>query len=254
MAINEVFPNPTVKRVIFQVRFPNLFYMESRMGDFQLKVMQDFPTSSLTINRQMLIAQGTSFDELGKSNPDALPPEVEKIWNFASPTGVELHVKSDSMDLSSTVHKTYNNPASDIRFRDSIKKAVDALLGVVAIPMFSRVGLRYIDDCPVPALENVTYRDYYNTTLALDRFGLPDVGEITHSAVVRRGGHSVRVREDLRFKDGKPCLTLDFDAFSASVPSATCMDVTDALHDLVIAEYEKTLREPVLHIMRQPRP
>ena len=33
MPIHEVFPSPTVKQVIFQVRFPNLFYLESRMGE-----------------------------------------------------------------------------------------------------------------------------------------------------------------------------------------------------------------------------
>ena len=31
MAINEVFPNPTVKKVIFQIRFPNLFFIESKI-------------------------------------------------------------------------------------------------------------------------------------------------------------------------------------------------------------------------------
>jgi len=45
MQINEVFPNPTVKQVIFQIRFPNLFYLESKIGEYQLKIMQRFPES-----------------------------------------------------------------------------------------------------------------------------------------------------------------------------------------------------------------
>ena len=28
---DEVFPNPTVKEVVFEIRFPSLFYMESRI-------------------------------------------------------------------------------------------------------------------------------------------------------------------------------------------------------------------------------
>ena len=56
MAIDEVFQNPTVKQVIFQIRFPNLFYMESRIGDYQLKIMNDFPESSLLHRRGVLIA------------------------------------------------------------------------------------------------------------------------------------------------------------------------------------------------------
>lgn len=38
MPINEVFVNPTVKQVIFQVKFPNLFFIESKIGDIQLKI------------------------------------------------------------------------------------------------------------------------------------------------------------------------------------------------------------------------
>ena len=36
--MGEIYPNPTVKRVIFQARFPNLFYLESKIGDLQLLV------------------------------------------------------------------------------------------------------------------------------------------------------------------------------------------------------------------------
>jgi uncharacterized protein (TIGR04255 family) len=254
MPINEVFPNPTVKQVIFQVRFPNLFYLESRMGEFQLKVMKDFPKSSIALTRQFLIAQGVKLAEVGGAQGEAQPPEVGKIWNFESETGVELHVMSESMDLSSTLHKTYNNPNQLHRFRDSIKMALDTLLAVAPVPIFSRVGLRYVDECPVPAIENAVYRQHYNSTLALDRFNLADVEELSHVALVRRGPRYVRIREVLRVPAGKPQLTLDFDAYSINVEPGTCLALTDELHDLVIAEYEKTLREPVFEIMRQPRP
>lgn len=253
MAINEVFPNPTVKQVIFQVRFPNLFYLESRMGEFQVKVMKDFPKSSLALSRQILIAHGVKLPDLAKLQEEGHTADIGKIWNFESETGVELHVKSDSLDLSSTLHKTYSNPSEPHRFRDSIKKAVDALLEVTSIPILSRVGLRYIDDCPVPAVDNAVYRQHYNSTLALDRFSLPDAEEITHVARARRGKHFVRFVEQFRNPEGKPQLTLDFDAYSLNVESASCLAVTDELHALVIAEYEQSLRPPVFDFMRKPR-
>jgi hypothetical protein len=40
MAIEEVFPNPTVKQVAFEIRFPNLFYLESKIGELQVKIME----------------------------------------------------------------------------------------------------------------------------------------------------------------------------------------------------------------------
>ena len=251
MPINEVFPSPTVTKVIFQVRFPNLFYLESRMGEFQLKVMKEFPKSSMALTRQILIAQGVQIADGAPLQGNALPAEVGKVWNFESENGVELHVTSDSMDLSSTLHKTYNNPNHPNRFRDSIKMALDALNAVAPVPVFSRVGLRYIDDCPIPSLDNNAYRQYYNTTLALGRFSLTDAEEMTHVALVRRGNRNIRIREALRVLGDKPQLTLDFDAYTVNVEPANCLAMTDDLHNLVIDEYEQTLREPVFQIMRK---
>jgi len=59
VAESEVFPNPTVSKVIFQIRFPALFYVDSRMGEFQLKVIEMFPVSALAVRRQFLIATGS---------------------------------------------------------------------------------------------------------------------------------------------------------------------------------------------------
>lgn len=103
MAINEVFPNPTVKQVIFQVRFPNLFYIESRMGEFQLKVMKDFPKSSMALTRQILIAQGVQIPEAAPAQSNAQPSEVGKVWNFESERLSRLHRSSPSTQSGSII-------------------------------------------------------------------------------------------------------------------------------------------------------
>ena len=54
--INEIFPHPTVKRVVFQIRFPNLFYIENKIGDFQMKIMKEFPQSALIFRKQVVFA------------------------------------------------------------------------------------------------------------------------------------------------------------------------------------------------------
>ncbi|MCK7523160.1 MAG: hypothetical protein MZV64_38560 [Ignavibacteriales bacterium] len=82
MAIKDIFPNQSVKKVIFQIRFPNLFYIESKIGDFQLRIMEMFPSSSLLFRKQLL------FADLG---PDVKPADIfnkddsqsgKKIWQF----------------------------------------------------------------------------------------------------------------------------------------------------------------------------
>ena len=52
MVIDEIFPFPTVKHVIFQIKYPNLFYLENRIGDFQMKIINEFPDSKLSFRRQ----------------------------------------------------------------------------------------------------------------------------------------------------------------------------------------------------------
>jgi hypothetical protein len=51
MAIDEVFLNPTVEKVIFQIRFSNLFYIENKIGELQIKLMSEFPDSSIVMRR-----------------------------------------------------------------------------------------------------------------------------------------------------------------------------------------------------------
>jgi uncharacterized protein (TIGR04255 family) len=76
-------------------------------------------------------------------------PTIQKIWNFGSEDGVELNIHTDSLDISSTLHKTYNNKTVAIRFRDAVEFAMNSFLEVVNIPKINRIGLRYIDECPV---------------------------------------------------------------------------------------------------------
>ena len=100
MAINEIFPNPTVKQVIFQIRFPNLFYIESKMGDLQLRIMKEFPETALLQRTQFLWA------DVG---PEVKPVELagemrrdpgRKIWQFKSSKNFQLSVQSDSLDIT----------------------------------------------------------------------------------------------------------------------------------------------------------
>ena len=55
MPDHEVYPNPVAKNVNFEVRFPNLFFIEGRIGDFQVRGMKDFPQSELIHRRGFIM-------------------------------------------------------------------------------------------------------------------------------------------------------------------------------------------------------
>lgn len=255
MTIAEVFPNPTVKTVAFEAKFPNLFFLESKIGDLQIKLMERFPESSLLFRQNIIFADippGGQLPDGLKTNSEE--PNSQKVWQFRSPNGCVVSVQSNSIVIQSGFHKTYNNPGNDERFRDSIKFLMDAFLELTKIPLLTRVGLRYIDECPIPEKNNESFSKYYNTVFPLTRFSLTDATEMDFKTVVKRGGSFVRYVESLQMSEGnKFMLVLDFDGFQERVNSDQYLTVTDQLHVLISSEFEASIKVPVYDYMRQPK-
>lgn len=252
MPINEVFLNPTVKQVIFQIRFPNLFAMEKMIGDYQLKIMDRFPNSQLLFSKNFIIANVVP----GKSIQDVVPPEesgIKKIWNFKSDNGVELNVQTDSIDMTSTLHKTYNNPSVPNRFRDAIEFAIKSFFEIVRIPKINRIGLRYIDECPVTNVSSVDFLKWYNTAFALQRFPIEEAVNLNFEARVRKGDCFLRFMEVFQNDNGKLTYTLDMDGYKSEINSTEYLQTTDRLHDLICDEFKTLAKAPLLEYMRRPK-
>jgi uncharacterized protein (TIGR04255 family) len=250
MSINEVFPNPTVKQVLFQIRFPNLFYMENKMGELQLKIMEEFPQSALLFRRQILFADIGPETKLEDIPSDSDKETGKKIWRFESDKNFKLNVMNDSLDITSEYHKTYNLEGGS-KFRDIIKFVLDHFFGVTSIPIINRIGLRYIDECPIPSKDNSAFRSYYNSSFPLDRFNLADASEMDFKTVVRKGEYHLRYIESLQKIDDGYKLILDFDGFAENIASEDCLSITDNLHTMISEEYERTIEEPVYKYMQR---
>lgn len=251
MVIHEVFPNPTVTQVIFQIKFPNLFYIENKIGDLQLEIMEKFPQSALLIRRQVVFANlGPNVKSQDIQNDLSLDEETgRKIWQFQSEKNVQLNVLSNSLDITSKYHKSYNLEGSE-KFRETIQFVVDRFLKVTSIPLINRIGLRYIDECPIPKKDDQTYGSYYNTTFPLDRFSLSDANEMDFKTVIKRGKYYLRFIESLQKINDEYKLILDFDGFALDISSKDYLNVTDDLHEIISREFENTIKEPVYDYMR----
>ena len=250
MAINEVFVNPTVKQVIFQITFPNLFYLESKIGDLQMRIMNDFPDSALVYRRQILFADVGPEIKATDLQADIDKDASRKMWQFKSKTNVQLSVQSDSLSIVSQHHKTYNLGQGE-RFRQVIESVVRNFLEIIPIQTISRIGLRYVDECPVPAKDNSTFKSYYSSVFPLERFDLSHANEMDFKTVVTRGQYYLRYVESLKRVGEKYVLVLDFDGYAVSIPSGDYLNVTDKLHEVISDEYEKTIKQPVYAYMRQ---
>jgi uncharacterized protein (TIGR04255 family) len=249
----ELFVNPTVSHVIYQVRYPNLFFLESRIGELQEEIMRKFPESQLQVHRKVMIAE----IETGKSNEKSREsddlPETRKIWRFISPDGVILNIQSNSLDLSSETHKSYNHPDASPRFREIIEYVLHNFLKIAKVPLFTRIGLRYIDHCPVMRLTDKWFRSYYRTTLPIERFALKDAVSLQTTSVVHRGKYDLRFQETLKRVEGSPSITLDYDGSAKDVETVRTMETTDDLHDLIYSEWQETINDGLRKYMRKAK-
>lgn len=251
----KIYKNPTVKTVIFQMRFSNLFMIENKIGDFQAEILDRFPESSLIVRRNLLFADvGPQFkmeeipirENLGK-----------KIWQFKSDDNYVLNVLTNSIDITSKRHKSYyiNEETKEEGFRDIIEFIVDKFFNFIPIKILKRIGLRYIDECPLPLknlensqeplLNNDDFLKWYNTSLPLHRFDLKNLGIMKFETDVKRGDYNLVYRESLGLKDKSIKFFIDFDGYKENVQSKEYLNVLNDIHDLIHKEWDNTIKEPV---------
>jgi uncharacterized protein (TIGR04255 family) len=252
MTINEIFPNPTVKQVAFEIIFPNLFYMEKNIGDLQVKIMEEFPQSALLLRRQFILADIGPEGKIENLQNDLDKAAIKRIWQFKSEKNFELNVLNDSLAITSQYHKTYNLEGAD-KFKDIIEFVLNRFFEVVSIPIIKRIGLRYIDECPIPSKDNESFRSWYNSVFPLDRFSLNDADEMFFRTKIKKGNYYLRYVEILKKDKGDYKLILDFDGFAENINPKDYLDVTDKLHKIILAEYEDKIKEPVYEYMRRPK-
>jgi uncharacterized protein (TIGR04255 family) len=250
--INEIFPNSLVKTVAFEIRFPNLFFLENRIGDFQVKVMKEFPESSLLLRRQIMFAEGPTEKSIEEAFAGADKETFSKVWQFKTARGVELNITSKTLSITTNQHKTYQH-GNENRLRDLIASVCEKFCALTAIPLVTRVGLRYIDECPIPTKNNQSFIAYYNSTFPLERFPIETAQAMEFMTVVNREPHALRYLERLDASEGKPTsLTLDFDAFTENVAVEQILPTTDMLHDMISEEFLRTATPALLEFMRRP--
>jgi uncharacterized protein (TIGR04255 family) len=250
MAINEVFSNPIVKQVIFQITFPNLFFLEDKIGDFQLSIMNQFPNSELINRTEFFYADvGPEIDE-NRVEKNIKKRTGAKIWKFTNADNVIVNVTTNSLDISSTSHKTYNNEGSDYKFRDTITFVVEAFLAITKIPIILRMGLRYTDEISIDEVNKDIYLSYLNTAFNTDKFDPQNAKNIQYAITTTIEDIGLNYKEILNSKEKK--ILLDFDGFLVNIPAVDFIQRADQIHTLLSNEFERTIKEPVYEIMRKP--
>ena len=128
---------------------------------------------------------------------------------------------------------------------------MDNFFEITQIPIINRIGLRYIDVCPIPSKNNVEFESYYNSAFPLRRFDLSNTSEMDFKTVIRKDKYYLRYIESLRKIEDEYKLILDFDGYAQRIASKDYLKVSDELHSIISDEFEKTIKAPVYKYMRK---
>lgn len=254
MAIDEVFSRPTVKQIIFQIRYPSLFYIENKIGDLQTRIMDVFSETSLSYRKRLLLVdKGDGFDEKDIDNISSGGDYAKKIWEFRSPQKIKLNISNDSIDISSEHHITYNLGDKEENFRDVITFVLDIFFDLIPVPIINRIGLRYVDECPIPSIEHAEFKSWYNTCFPLEKFKLSESNEMVFSTVVKRDECYLRYIESFIKQGEKIRYNLDFDGYALNIKREKYLNVTDKLHTIISNAYDKAIKEHLKEYMKGER-
>lgn len=121
---DEIFPNPPIKTVSCEIRFPTLLTIKDTIPKFQAKIRNEFP------------------DYYTQKVPRAYKSGIidETWWIFkSSDDNLTLKLKNSSIVLTSTNYKEFTP------FYEIIKTYFDNFFNLNSIDNFLRIGLRYIN-------------------------------------------------------------------------------------------------------------
>lgn len=249
MAITEIFARPPVKQVFFEIKYPHLFIIEKNIGEFQQKIISTFPDSALVFRSQVMITSRSSADVTERPEQPEEGPTA-KIWQFSTENKeIILSIQSNALAISSTHHKTYDLGEGD-KFRGVIQFVMNEFIDFVAIPKISRIGLRYINECPIFSMNTSEFQEYYNSAFPLDKFTLEELTEMLVKATVRKGDYFINYSETLKHVENENILVLDYDSYSFNIPTEDYLVVLDALHENINMEFDMSTTDKFKDFMR----
>lgn len=240
----EVFPNAPLVEVAYEVRFPSLFYIAQAIGEFQIKIMDDFPKASQLLTTQFAIEDGVpkfSIENSGKAISS---------WQFENETGkTKITVRLDRLSIVSQEYNSYDH-SSGMRFRDIINKIMAEFLQKFPVKKFARIGLRYIDHCPLDEMTNKYFKNYYVPVFDIERYKMEDLLGNHIVIKTKKEMYNLLVQLKIGKIEDNYKYIMDFDGYAENVDSSNFLLVTDDLRGLDRSEFLSLVTENFKQYMR----
>jgi uncharacterized protein (TIGR04255 family) len=230
--LDEVFINPPLREVDFEVKFVPRLRVAAELWKLQDQWAEECP--------------GVGVEPL--LQPDGNIIQLNVFQNRA--TGYSIKISQQNLLISRTKYSTFE------QFKEEANLKVQQFCSQFDIKSFTRVGLRYINNILLPTNEPASLTRYVHPMIDLKRLRIENVEQFASEIRTRVENHMVTLRGVLLspLPDGKLIYVLDIDSYSEQPHKpAQIPEVLEKYHEIVQLVFLDHITEEYKNIMRGKR-
>ena len=243
--IEEQFPLNFIKSVSCELKFPVLLKIEKYIPEYQELIRDNFPGFSISrgpsfaIGPKEIIEKEISFEELSD-------------YGFSNEKeGRTVKIKSNAIVLTFAKFNIYDE------FESTFFEIVDKFIEILDIGYFSRLGLRYINHIPLNIDLPITNQLVNNFNCIISDDNLQAHNNLVGlNSVIRwstEDNYTINLANQIGNDPiGKPIYVIDLDVYQSGVKVSPndYKPITKKLHNLLIPEFHKNIKDPFKEVLR----
>jgi len=205
--LQEVFPANPIREVDFEIRFTPRLRIEAEMWRFQEDLVQDYPD----VGRETaILPNGATLNITVFQNPRAARV---------------IKVSSNNMALA------FSSYANFEEFKDEVQRRTASFCGIFEVSSLTRIGLRYVNEIPLPTQSPESITKYVRPLIEFDRIGLNSIQQFALQVATSNNDHMILVRTVMLAGPIRTYI-LDIDAYTDVIKQASEIpSLMDRFHD-----------------------
>ncbi len=224
--LKEVFPANPIREVDFEIRFTPRLRIDAEMWRFQEELVQDYPD----VGRETaILPNGTTLNVTVFQNPRAARV---------------IKVSSHNMALA------FSSYANFEEFKDEVQRRTANFCGTFEVSSLTRIGLRYVNEIPLPTQSPESITRYVTPLVEFDRIPLNSVQQFAMQVVASHNDHMILVRTAMLAGPIRTYI-LDIDAYTEVVNSASEVPLLmERFHDSAQRVFLEHVTDEYREVMR----
>lgn len=224
--IDEEFPANPIREVDFEIRFPPRLRVPPELWRFQEDLEAEYPDVGL---ETALLPNGATVS-------------VTVFQNQVKARVIK--VSPQNMALAFSAYSNFEE------FKEEVLKRSARFCEIFNVPSLTRIGLRYVNEIPLPTQQPESMTGYVKPLLEFDRIPLESVQQFALQVAAKLEDHMILVRTAMLAGPIRTYI-LDIDAYTETVkPTTEIGALLDRFHDTaqrvfldhVTNEYKQVMR------------